>query len=58
MRYRPEDFDIIDSGYASGKDDFNAIKEHWKEKNPQAKVMRVKTDTKGLIMYWIIVLKV
>ena len=33
---------------------FDEIKKEWKIKNPLAKVKRVKTDTKGLIMFWVI----
>lgn len=49
-----KDFDIIDSGYAETKQIFEAIKKKWEVKDPSAKVKRVKSDTKGLIMYWII----
>ena len=42
---------ILDSGYATDKADFEYIKQVWKRKNPKAKVKRVRTDTKGLIMY-------
>lgn len=49
-----KDFDIIDSGYAETKQVFEDIKKEWKVKNPSAKVKRVKTDTKNLIMYWVI----
>lgn len=41
----------IDSGYASSKEGFERIKKKWAEKDPEAKVKRVRTDTKGLIMY-------
>lgn len=49
-----KDFNIIDSGYAESKHIFDEIKKEWKIKNPLAKVKRVKTDTKGLIMFWVI----
>lgn len=42
---------IIDSGYAENKTVFANVKEQWKKRNPKAKVKRVKSDTKGLIMY-------
>lgn len=43
--------DWIDSGYAENKEVLNDIKAKWKEKNPKAKVKRVRTNTKGLLMY-------
>ena len=42
---------VLDSGYAFDKEDFEIIKKSWEKKNHKAKVKRVKTDTKGLIMY-------
>ena len=41
----------VDSGYASGKDDYKRIVEECN--NRGQKVLRVKTDTKGLINYMI-----
>ena len=49
-----KDFNIIDSGYAETKQILDEIKKEWKIKNPSAKIKRVKTDTKGLIMFWVI----
>ena len=46
---------IIDGGYASSKEELNQIKDRWANKNPDAKVVRVKTDTKGLLMYWVVI---
>ena len=46
-----KDIKWIDSGYAETKDIFNEIKSEWKKKDKDAKVKRVRTDTKGLIMY-------
>lgn len=48
-----KDFDIIwlDTGYAENKEIFKEIKDEWKRRDKNAKVKRVKTDTKGLIMY-------
>jgi len=54
IKINPEDYNIIDSGYADNKEDFNLLKQKWKIKNPYAKVRRVRTDTKGLIMYDVI----
>lgn len=45
---------IIDSGYTETKERFNKIKEEWKKRDSKAKVKRVRTDTKGLIMYWVV----
>ena len=42
---------IIDTGYADNASAFEAIKQDWQNKKPEARVKRVKTDTKGLIMY-------
>lgn len=41
----------IDSGYVHSKEGLENVKKKWAEKDPEAKVRRVKTDTKGLIMY-------
>ena len=46
---------IIDSGYASSKESLNLIKDEWSVKNPNAMVIRVKTDTKGLLMYVVVI---
>lgn len=42
---------VLDSGYADNKEDFARIKDKWAQKDPDAKVKRVRTDTPGLIMY-------
>ena len=44
--------DIIDSGYAESREILNQIKQEWQAKG--CKVKRVKTDTKGLLMYVVI----
>lgn len=43
---------IIDSGYASGKEDYEHYKQYWKKQG--AKVVRERTDTKGLIMFCVV----
>lgn len=45
---------IIDSGYIETKEFFQKIKDEWKAKDPKARIVRVKTDTKGLIMYYVV----
>lgn len=42
---------IIDSGYAESEEIFTRIKQEWAKKDANAIVKRVRTDTKGLIMY-------
>ncbi len=46
------DCEIIDSGYAESKEILNQIKQEWKAKG--CKVKRIRTDTKGLLMYIVI----
>ena len=46
-----KDIKWLDSGYAETKEIFEQIKKEWKNRDKDAKVKRVKTDTKGLIMY-------
>ena len=46
-----KDIKWIHSGYAETKEIFDSIKTEWKKKDKDAKVKRVRTDTKGLIMY-------
>jgi hypothetical protein len=45
---------IIDGGYIETRELFREIKKEWKKKDPKARVIRVKTDTKGLIMYYVV----
>lgn len=49
----PDSAHVIDSGYASNKQDFIRIKEQWLEKDPDAIVTRTRTDTPGLISYMV-----
>lgn len=49
----PDFADILDSGYASSKDDFARIKNNWATKDPDAVVTRTRTDTPGLISYMV-----
>ena len=52
MRAWEEKYDVIDSGYAENKSILEDIKA--KEKAKGHMVVRVKTDTKGLLMYWVL----
>lgn len=45
--------EVVDSGYAENMEIYKKLKREWADKG--CKLVRVKTDTKGLIMY--IVLK-
>lgn len=47
----PDTATVLDSGYASNKQDFAEIKQRWADKEPDAKVTRIRTDTPGLINY-------
>ena len=49
----PDTAHVIDSGYASNKQDFIQIKEQWHAKDPDAIVTRTRTDTPGLISYMV-----
>ena len=55
MRGIQDNEKIIGDGYCENKEIYQKIKDEWKEKNPNARVIRVKTDTKGLLMYWVVV---
>lgn len=48
---RQAGYEIVDSGYARGKEDFEVIKQNLAKKYDGVKVYRVATDTPGLIMF-------
>ena len=50
----PDTAKIIDSGYVESwnRDGYKELKEYWKKRN--ATLVKVKTDTKGLINYVVV----
>lgn len=51
-KFEHGELEIIDSGYADNKEDYEYYKIYWKGRG--AKVVRERTDTKGLINYIVV----